>query len=285
MIPDRPRRRRRTSAVSQPPRQLIALRCERLYPLHYISEAFTPEFYGWDELIAVARDASPASVIAVDPFSESQAGSVAEALSRLLAAAGMTPVVAVLEMRHAGEEEIRALFAAGVTDVLDAELEGTPGAAGEVLMSMKARPFKLLLESSLSRFLSFDALTLIRAAAEVTVDGGGAEDLADLFDSQERTVSGWCAREALPPPRRLLAWLRLILAVALLTDPARRIGQVASAVGYTDHSFRRALRNFLGAGRATREWSVEDVLGACNAELAMLRERIRQNREQPKQRG
>ena len=201
-----------------------------------------------------------------------------EQLPRLLAAAGMTPVLAAVSMRRVREEEIRALLAAGLTDLLDAEIEGHPGAADAVLASVRARPFKLLLENSLSRFVSFDALTLIRAAAEVTVDGGGAEELAELFDSQERTVSGWCAREALPPPRRLLAWLRLILALALLADPERGVSKAATAAGYTDHSLRRALRTFLGAGKPTRAWYAADALAAFNAELAGLREQTRQRR-------
>lgn len=251
---------------------MLALDCERLRSLFDAREASAPELYDWEELVSVARGANPPSVIVVDPAAAPPTGEFA----RLMTAAGMTPVVAVVPMRGAREATIRALLDAGVTEVLDAELEGTPAAAGEVLASVRARPFKALLESSLSRFVSFDALTLIRAAAEVTVDGGGAEDLADLFDAQERTVAGWCAREALPAPRRLLAWLRLILALALLADPERRIGTAASAAGYTDHSLRRALRTFLGGGKPTRAWTTADAFAAFNAELAGLRETVRQ---------
>jgi AraC-like DNA-binding protein len=252
------------------------LDCERLRRLRDVPEPFSPEFYTWDELIAAAREAPPSSVIVVDPFPTGARTEVAPELPALLAAAAMTPVVAAVAMRAATEAQLRALLELGVSDVLDERTEGGPDAARALLESVKAKPLKLLLERSLSRFVSFDALTLVRAAAEVTVDGGGAEDLSDVFESQERTVSGWCAREALPPPRRLLAWLRLILALALLADTGRRIGQAASAAGYTDHSLRRALRTFLGAGKATREWSVTDAVEAFDAELAALRERNRQ---------
>ncbi len=275
MAYNRPVRRRRTPATGPPTRRLLVLDCERL--LQAVRVPFAAEVYGWDELIGAAREAPPSSVIVVDPFSAGGSPGVAY-LPALLAAAGLTPVLAMVSMRSVREEEIRALFVAGVTDVLDAEIESCPGTASAVLDSVKARPFKLLLENSLSRFLSFDALTLIRAAAEVTVDGGGAEELSDVFSSQERTVAGWCAREALPPPRRLLAWLRLILALALLADPERRVSRAAVAAGYTDHSLRRALRLFLGGGRPTRAWTVADAFAVFNAELAELRARSRQQR-------
>jgi AraC-like DNA-binding protein len=272
MALNRPPGRRRSPPAVRPIRPILALDCARLRPLAELHEPFTTVFHPWDELIEAAHDAPPTATIAVDP-----AAAPAEpmALIRLVTAAGMAPVLAAVDMRGATEAELRALFAAGVTEVLDAEMENRPAAAGALLASVRAGPLKRLLETGLSRFVSFDALTLIRAAAEVTVDGGGAEEMSDLFDSQERTVSGWCAREALPPPRRLLAWLRLILALALLANPERRVGRAAEAAGYTDHSLRRALRAFLGGGKPTRGWTVADALAAFNAELAALRERRR----------
>ncbi|MBV9110730.1 MAG: AraC family transcriptional regulator, partial [Gemmatimonadetes bacterium] len=62
----------------------------------------------------------------------------------------------------------------------------------------------------------------------------------------ERTVLRWTERAALPPPRRLMAWMRILLAASLLDDPGRTVLSVAYACGYSsDSSLRRAMQDFL----------------------------------------
>lgn len=92
-------------------------------------------------------------------------------------------------------------------------------------------------------------------------------------------MSGWCAREPLPPPRRLLAWLRLILALALLESPHRSVARAARGAGYSfDHSLRRAVRDMLGGDAPPRERTVSQALDAFASELRSLREQRRQEK-------
>jgi transcriptional regulator GlxA family with amidase domain len=94
--------------------------------------------------------------------------------------------------------------------------------------------------------MSGQARAILMAAAEVVATGGQAQELARALYLSPRTLLRWCNRAELPPPRRVLAWMRILLATELLDDPGRTVSSVAHACGYSsDNSLRRALQDFL----------------------------------------
>jgi AraC-like DNA-binding protein len=234
----------------------------------------------WDGLVEVARAAAPSTVLIVAPFDDPALPVPNPRLRELIGASGgIVPVLALVPFRSACTAAVRTLLEQGVTDIADVDLEAVPDAIRPRLQAVHAQPLKRSVEPALSRFASVNTRTLVRAAAEVAVDGGTAVDLADVFRSTERTVSGWCAREALPPPRRLLAWLRLILAISLLESPHRSVAKAARGAGYSfDHSLRRAVRDMLGGDAPPRERTVSQALDAFASELRSLREQRRQEK-------
>lgn len=234
----------------------------------------------WDDLTAAAREAAPSAVLIVAPFDDPSVPVPNPRLPELIAASsGVVPVLALVPFQGAFTATVRTLLDEGVTEIADVDLEATPDAIRPRLQAVHAQPLKRLVEPALSRFASTNKRTLVRAAAEVAVDGGTAVDLAEVFRSTERTVSGWCAREALPQPRRLLAWLRLILALSLLESPHRSVAKAARGAGYSfDHSLRRAVRDMLGGDAPPRERTVSQALNAFAAELRSLREQRRQEK-------
>lgn len=246
-----------------------------------INGGYTARGLQWDDLIALAREAAPSAVLIAAPFDDPSLPVPNSRLPELIAAsAGIVPVLALVPFQGAFTAAVRTLLDQGVTEIADVHLEATPDAIRPRLQAVHAQPLKRLVEPTLSRFASANARTLIRAAAEVAVDGGTAVDLAEVFRSTERTVSGWCAREALPQPRRLLAWLRLILALSLLESPLRSVAKAARGAGYSfDHSLRRAVRDMLGGDAPPRERTVSQALDAFAAELRALREQRRQEKQ------
>jgi AraC-like DNA-binding protein len=85
------------------------------------------------------------------------------------------------------------------------------------------------------------------AAAEVVAEGGHGRDLAASLKLSERTLLRWAEQADLPPPRRILAWMRVLLACELLDDPGQTVLSVAYTCGYaSDSSLRRAVQEFTG---------------------------------------
>lgn len=218
------------------------------------------------KLRALLGTASPSS-IALVPF---DSGCSVECIREIVAAAHLVPVVGAVPLTGAQSEHVRQLWRAGVSDIVDLEPIPSPELLAADLELVHARRFKQRLEADILPHLSQNALTLIRAAAEVVVDGGNSRDLARRVDARERTVLNWCAREGLPKPRRLLVWIRVALAVALLESSERSIVVAAREAGYSsDHPFRRVLRELFGEefGTSPRTLAFATVMESFNAEL------------------
>ncbi|HEX8692504.1 MAG TPA: helix-turn-helix domain-containing protein [Longimicrobium sp.] len=263
--------------ASRPPaRPLLVLRSERLRPYVERPGPFAvAELPDWERLFAAVERAPPSAVVLVDACPGG--GEPDPRLFRLLGRYPSATVVAALEIVPGAVGHARALLAAGASELLGLGRE-PPETAARVLASAHARPLKRRLEAALSRFTSAEARVLLRAAAEVAADGGSVPDLAARLGVSEQTLGRWCEAAALPGPRRLQVWMRLLLAALLLEDGGRTLRAAAAACGYaTDRSLRRALGALLGAGsrELRREGAFERTAAGFNAELRSRREDVR----------
>ncbi|MBK8247036.1 MAG: hypothetical protein IPK85_06525 [Gemmatimonadetes bacterium] len=76
---------------------------------------------------------------------------------------------------------------------------------------------------------------------------GGVSDLADALQVLPSTMMSRFFRAALPPPRRLLTYARLVFAAHWFENPGLSISRVASQMDYSSaQSFGRHLRHALG---------------------------------------
>jgi AraC-like DNA-binding protein len=232
---------------------------------------------GWDALAARLEREHPATVALVDPYAAGDRPH--DAFWELLRRFPSATVVAAFETSPARVGDMRAMVGAGVSEFVNPALD-----AGEVALrrveAAHARPLKRRVDAELSAFVSADARVIVQAASEAVVDGGGVEALAARFGANPRTLIHWCARAALPEPRRLLVWMRAFLAALLLDDPGRPIASAAFACGYaTDRSLRRMLKGVLRTDREVRELRgaglFESVASEFNHELRSLREERR----------
>ena len=107
---------------------------------------------------------------------------------------------------------------------------------------------RALLEQVLPVETSGRGRVIIDAAADVVAMGEQGRDLAAALGLSRRTLLRWSERAGIPPPRRLLAWMRILLACAMLDDPGRSVLSVARSAGYSsDSGLRRITQKFLQA--------------------------------------
>jgi AraC-like DNA-binding protein len=235
------------------PRPLIVLHSNSAFKdrvRRVAAKAFDLTFLpDWESLRAIIPDAPPAALLLVDPYvSATRDGlQLAQELRALLWEFPSATVVAAMELRPGRSHDVRTLGEWGVTDILSIGEEDTQEAMMRRLRSAQGRPLQNLLQRCLPSSLSGRSRTLLMAAAEVVSMGGRGRDLARAMHLSERTVLRWSERATLPPPRRLMAWMRILLAASLLDDPGRTVLSVAYACGYSsDSSLRRAMQDFLG---------------------------------------
>ena len=132
------------------------------------------------------------------------------------------------------------------------------------------------MEAVLPAYLPGRVRRLLFAAAEAVSAGGHSADLAAILGVTETTVIRRCERLRLPPPRRILAWVRVLLAARLLEDPERTSQGVAYACGYaTEAGLRRVVQRLPGRGhrRAGGRGPLRTASATFLAELREGRER------------
>ena len=235
--------------------------------------SFLPD---WDALRAAVSEAPPAALLIVDPYATvSRDGpQLAPELRALLWEFPSATVVAAMEVRPGRSHDLRTLGEWGVTDVISLDDEATQEAITRRLRAAQGRPLQNLLQRCLPTTISGRARTLLMTAAEIVSMGGRGRDLARALHLSERTVLRWSERAGLPPPRRLMAWMRILLAASLLDDPGRTVLSVAYACGYSsDSSLRRAMQDFLGTIPTTlrREGAFARAARVFLEELARVR--------------
>lgn len=201
----------------------------------------------WTELRELVSTAPPASLVVVDPYSR-PARELDGALRSLLLEFPSATVIAALELEPDRYRDLRTLGAWGVADVIVRGEEDTTDAIARRLRAIQGRPLQNLIERSLPSSTSGQARALLMTAAEVVITGGQAGEMARTLYLSPRTLLRWCERAELPAPRRLLVWMRVLMAAELLDDPGRTVVSVAEACGYaSDNSLRRALQDFLNS--------------------------------------
>ena len=271
-------------------RPLVILDSPRLLPFHATGAPYAPSVVGdWDEMAEALVQAHPSTVALVDPYlARTLDDGPSPRLRDLIAGRPSIAVVAGVALTRDRVDNVSRMLDWGVAEMIDLDLEVGGEALRQRLFQAHARPLKRRVEEVMSRWVSPQGVLLVRAACEVAVDGGGAPDLARRFGVEPRTVAGWCSREALPPPRRLQAWMRVLLACTLLEEAGRSVLNAARGAGYAnDHALRRAMRELAGGDPATlpRGDAFARAAERFNDELLANREKLRERRRATRRAG
>lgn len=210
----------------------------------------------WEALQAAIRESPPAALVVVYPYEIGAASGngrngkkeLSLALRGILAEFPSTAVLAAMDVTPERFNDLRTLGKWGVVQVISLDHDDTPYAITQRLRAARGRPLRALLESVLPPETPGRARAILEAATDVVTIGQHGRDLAKSLHLSRRTLLRWCQRAGLPAPRRLLAWMRVLLACELLDDPGRTVLSVAHTCGYSsDSGLRRITQKFLGA--------------------------------------
>ena len=203
----------------------------------------------WNSLPDAVRDAAPSGLIVVDPYYGRALGEgPAPDLHTVLRAFPSSTIVAAPLAHPQRFQDLRMLGDWGVSDVIDTA-EDTAETMRLRLDSASGRPLRALLERTVRLNISGRGRAIINTAVEIVAAGGHARDLSRALGISDATLLRWCRRAGIPVPRRLLMWMRLLLAAQLLDDPGQTVLGVALACGYSsDRTLRRACYSALGMG-------------------------------------
>jgi len=230
----------------------------------------------WAELWAGVAEAPPAALVLVDPyFGEMNGRGPSPHLSHLLKAFPSATVVVAMESSPSRYPDIRQMGEWGVAEVLQLDEDTSRESVRRRLLSARGQPLRRLLAHDPGFPLTGRARALMDAAVETVMMGGYPRDLARALGFSPSTLLRWCERSQLPTPRRLLLWMRVLFASALLDDPGHSVFSVGLACGYSgDQALRRAIRAVipLTPTQLRERGAFETASNAFFQELAALRD-------------
>ena len=199
----------------------------------------------WRGLYSAAASAPATTVVCVDPYFGSPER-IAPQLHGLLLLLPSTRVVASLDLSATPVDDLLDLGRLGVAEVVG-RAPGDVRIALQRIQVLAQPPLVARIERAFEGRVDPGVRALVRTAAELAGAGRLSRSLAGSLYVSDRTLLRACVRMGLPGPHRLMAWTRLLYAVALLDEPGRRIRDAAAAAGYaSDRSLRRAVHLHLG---------------------------------------
>lgn len=206
----------------------------------------------WEELRAGVSEAPPAAVILVDPYfgltprKRQNGDGPSQVLREILQSFPSATVIAGLDSSPTHYRDLWLLGEWGVAEILQTDEDTSTHAVRRRLLSARAQPLRRLLTHDDSVHLTGRARAIMDAAVETVLVGGLPRDLARSLGFSPSTLLRWCERSQLPNPRRLILWMRVLFASALLDDPGHTVFSVGVACGYSgDQALRRAIRAVL----------------------------------------
>lgn len=201
----------------------------------------------WSDLRGKLTSAPPATLLLVDPFFGSRGRTKpSEELQELLDHFPSSTVLAALDSDPSNYRVFWRLGEWGVSEILQVDEERSSVAIRRRLRETRAQPLRRLLASEAAYRLTGRARTILDAAVETVMRGEHPRAMAKRLDFSPSTLLRWCERSQLPTPRRLLLWMRILMAAALLDDPGHSVSSVGKACGYSgDQALRRAIRSIL----------------------------------------
>lgn len=204
---------------------------------------------GWSQLTEALSRAPLAAVAVVDPYADIPGRkSLSPHLQTLLGRFPAVTVLAALEIRPGRFHDLRTLGEWGVSEIIALDRDETTESIARKIRSTQGRMVRSLIGHSLPSCVPSRGRAVLAAASEVAARGGQGRELAAALHLTDRALLRWCERSGLPAPRRLLAWMRILLAAELLDHPEQTVLGVAHTCGYaTDSSLRRAMQEFTGA--------------------------------------
>jgi AraC-like DNA-binding protein len=164
-------------------------------------------------------------------------------------------VIAYVPPGPACSTDILALARAGVHELVLRGVDDIGIALRAAVASAARRAIAERVLRDVAPLVAPGAVGILRYCLEHAAEAPTVVDVGRALGIHRKTLVNRTRAAALPPPRALLAWCRLLLAADLLEDPLRPVEQAALVLDFpSGTAFRNMLRRYTGLGpRDVRE--------------------------------
>lgn len=235
----------------------------------------------WAALKRVLALAPPTAVCFADATREGGGTALDEELRETAQGFPLVAIVACLRVASGGSDVLMTLRSWGVAEILDLDRDRSAAAVARRLQQVRGVWAQRLFRRALPRTLSVRGRALLEAAGDVAAQGGNVEALGEALGISRGTVTRWCGKAGVPEPRRMLSWIRLLVAAGGLEDPRRSIESVAGIAGFSSAASLKSTTKAFTAFSPTdlrRQGAFRVVARLARAEFRAAREAARRSK-------
>lgn len=145
--------------------------------------------------------------------------------------------------------DVLALARAGVHELVVAGIDDVASVLRTALARAARRSSAERILRELAAFVPPDALPLLRYCLEHAATAPTVPELARALGVSRQTLAARLRAAALPSPRELAVWCRLLLAAELLAGAGRSVEEASLTLDFpSSNAFRNVLRRYAGVG-------------------------------------
>jgi AraC-like DNA-binding protein len=161
------------------------------------------------------------------------------------------PVVGHAAARAGLSADAHALVRAGVHELVVSGIDDVAAVLRAALARAARRASAERLLADVAGLLPADALPLVRYCLEHAAAAPTVPELARALGVSRQTLAARMRAAALPAPRELSVWCRLVLAADLIAGDGRTVEQAALTLDFPSaNAFRNTLRRYADLGPA-----------------------------------
>jgi AraC-like DNA-binding protein len=193
-----------------------------------------------------------ATIVDMRPRSDLLEGLALDLIARLHATYPAIPVSAYVDFSPQRARDILAAAHAGASDIILRENDDLNAVAERVFdmgtsIDVASR-LKIAIEGMVPTHLhEFFIFCVRHATSGITVEG-----VAARLRRNRKTLSNWLVLAHLPPPYRIIGWIRILVAARLLEDSSRSLEKVARELRFVSGTaLRNMIKRYLGVNPDT----------------------------------
>ena len=198
----------------------------------------------------LARAEAESLVLSVVEITESTASAHVSAVRLLREGFPSIPVLAYCDP-CSGSSAIVDVVRAGAAGLVLRGIDDSPVMLRDAIGRARRSSIAERIFVEIAPLLTNDARVFLRYAIEHSAADVAVDEAACDLGVDRKTLTNWLARAGAPRAREFLAWIRLVVAAQLMSDPARSAEHVAHMLDFpSGTALRNMVRRYVGVTTA-----------------------------------
>jgi AraC-like DNA-binding protein len=175
-----------------------------------------------------------------------------ECVARLHALYPSVPIVGYVDFTPQRARDILTAAHAGASEIILREVDDLHAVANRIIDMGTSIDVATQIQEAIADIVPEQLHTFFQSCVEHAATGVSVNSVTTRLRRNRKTLSNWLAAAELPPPFRIVGWMRILVAARMLEDTSRSAEKVARELHFVSGTaLRNMMRRYLGVGPET----------------------------------